>query len=228
MKLPLYLVLLATVSSGFHFGCDGSNNPLTGGTCPAFTPCGGNITGTWHLKSLCNASSPGDAATSSSGCTSILPSVELGAGYNATYTFASDGTFQVSASGTMTETAHYPLACYPSDASASTVCSGIGTDEKRSWQGAADAGQIVSSPTSVSCNTQGSDTCTCRFDLTIFPLTESGTYSVSGSRLTITEAHSPGAGGSAPTPADYCVVGNTLTLSDTSASSSTNVIVMTR
>lgn len=157
--------------------------------------------------------------------------MNIGAGYNATYTFAADGTFSMSISGTMNETLHYPILCFQSDASASTVCAGLGTEMKTMWQGAGDAGPITSSRASVNCNTQGDESCNCDVTVALPTATNRGTYSTSGSKLVVTMTSTsigPDAGVSAPMPSDYCVTGNTLMLSDTSSTDSPSVAVMTR
>jgi hypothetical protein len=85
------------------------------GTCPAFTPCGGSLVGTWHLDSLC-MSPP--LMYSSSTC----PSAQEQIGADGTLTFGADGTLDPT-KAMLTLTVVFPPSCITD----STACDQLGT-----------------------------------------------------------------------------------------------------
>ena len=207
--------------------CDGgSANPgaSVGGACPTFTPCGGNVVGTWRLKSMCIKSTPTDAAIA---CSMQSTGISSTSGYNATYTFSANGTFTGSISGTMTQTLSYPgVACSRSDAGAGQYCADIQQSIQNAYAGAADAGAVSAIKSfSLTCTASGSEACKCDQSLTYSPYTLEGTYTTSGDSITVTMTGVSllgdggiGDGGTGG-PAAYCVSGNTLTLGPTPGSS---------
>jgi len=85
------------------------------GTCPAFTPCGGSLVGTWHLDSLCMSPPfmyPSDSCGSVPG--------ELSA--DGTLTFAADGTFDPT-KAMLTFALVFPPSCIADSA----ACAQLGT-----------------------------------------------------------------------------------------------------
>ncbi len=72
---------------------------------------------------------------------------------------------------------------------------------------AADAG------VSLSCSSNAAGDCTCAESLGGGSKTEDGTYTTTGSTLTMTKTGST----STPNPSDYCVLGTSLTLHTTSS-----------
>jgi hypothetical protein len=225
----LFLVLGIGLSL---FACDGGTKPATsGGSCPAFTPCGGAIVGTWHVKSMCIKNTPKDAA-----CVVQSFGVNPGPGYNATYTFNANGTFTVSISGAMTETFDYPgVACSRTDASAAQYCAGIQQNIQSAFAIVADAGTMLPiKAMSCTCSPSSSEVCECEESVTYTPYTIDGTYTTSRDTITATAMGASYLGdagiGDAGTgsPMSYCVSGNTLTLGPPPGSSEAGVIVLTK
>jgi hypothetical protein len=232
-ELALAVGLVLSLSA-----CDGgSANPgaSVGGSCPALTPCGGNIVGTWRLKSVCIKRAPTDAAIA---CSMQSTGSSMGAGYKATYTFNANGTFTGSFSGSTTQTLNYPgVACSRSDASAGQYCADIQQSIQSAYAAAADAGTVSPITSfSLTCTALGSEVCKCDESLTYDPYTIDGTYTTSGDILTVTMTGVSllgdagiGDGGTGSSLA-YCVSGNTLTWGPApgSADEGEGLIVLTK
>jgi hypothetical protein len=228
MKL-LPLVTLTGVSLAV-LGCGGGTGTpggTLGGSCPSsFTPCGGNLVGTWHLETECTGSS----SSSSVSC----PGISISLGYAATYTFGPTGTFTFSSPGSMSETVRYPAECLHSDAGAVLACADMSSAMQSAAQHAGDAGTSTITFTGGSCSADPSGICVCNESFTYSSTSGTGTYTTSGTKVTISSLSGtgmPDAGaGDAGTslPNDYCVSGNTLMIQATSFSGSTTVIVMTK
>jgi hypothetical protein len=189
-----------------------------GGACPAFTPCGGNLVGTWHLTSECmSATSP------SEGCTFGVTAIDLSA-YKATFTFTASGTVSLSVSGTVAETIRYAPACFGGDASSPQSCANFQQAAVRSWQGEADAGEFPFTLTKFDCVLDSTLACVCNEVMSCVNVTETGRYTTAGTQVTIgalSLSPLPDAGprdAGADDPADYCVSGDTLTLRPTDPS----------
>jgi hypothetical protein len=219
----------------FAIACDGSGSSgaLPGGPCPTFVPCGGNIVGTWHLKSTCIKSAPKDA-----GCSLQSVGFNMGPGYDATYTFNANGTFTASMRGTVQQTLSYPgPACARSDASTAEFCADLQRSIQNAYAASGDAGTLtLIKSLSASCSASGSGDCKCDENFTYNPYSMDGTYATSGDRLTVTMTTVSflGDGGigdaGAGSPVVYCVSGNTLTWGPApeSADEGEGVIVFTK
>lgn len=217
-------------------GCGGSSTNsgglLGGGSCPSsFTPCGGNVVGTWHLKSECMAMS----SSSSSACAGESFSFAPGSTYGITYTFGANGTLSASVSGNMTATLRYPAACLHSDAGAAQACSDLNKILQSSSQQVGDAGTNNIKSLSISCSADSSGTCVCNENIGYSPYSITGSYTTSGTKITITalsvSGMPDGGVGDAGTSSaeDYCVSGSTLMIHSTSSSGgSGSVAVMTK
>jgi len=188
--------------------------------CADFTPCGGNIVGTWRLSSECLRS------VDSSYCQGFAFSMDM-SGSLLTYTFAANGTFAVSFSGSIEEIVRYPIACLYSDAGAAQTCSDLEQGVRQSMQAGADAGTLTVNLTSFTCALDTDQTCVCDEKVTPSTISVAGTYTMSSGQLTMTalsESPMPDGGiGDAGTaaPMDYCVAGNTLRLRSTNSSNAT-------
>jgi hypothetical protein len=211
-----------------------SPGAAVGGSCPAFTPCGGNIVGMWRLKSMCLKSTPTDAAVA---CTvQSMGSPTMGPAFYGTYTFTANGTFAESIGGSETWTLSYPgVACSRSDASAAQYCTDIQQRTQSAYAAAADAGTITPiTSVGFTCTASGSEFCKCDESLTYSPCTIEGTYTTNGDLLTATTTGSSillngGSGdGGTGSPTLYCVSGNTLTLGPSPGSSVEGVIILTK
>ncbi|HEY5247481.1 MAG TPA: hypothetical protein VIJ15_03390 [Dermatophilaceae bacterium] len=200
------------------------------GNCPqtAAAPCGGNLVGTWTLK-VDECIFP-----SSSYCPGLTYSVAPTSSYGAVYTFNANGTLSTSIAGNFIATIRYPPECLSSDAGAAQSC----TDLSNSLQSIAgqlgDAGTDNIMTASYSCSADSSGTCVCNEQVAYTPRILTGTYTTSGTTITVSSLSGPGipdAGsldGSAASPSDYCVSGNTLTLWSTSSSGTTSPTVLTK
>ena len=200
------------------------------GNCPqtAAAPCGGNLVGTWTLK-IDECIFP-----SSSYCPGLTYSVAPTSSYGAVYTFNPNGTLSASIAGNFIATIRYPPECLSSDAGAAQSC----TDLSNSLQSIAgqlgDAGTDNIMTASYSCSADSSGTCVCNEQVAYTPRILTGTYTTSGTTITISALSGPGipdAGpldGGANSLSDYCVSGNTLTLWSSSSSGTTNPTVLTK
>jgi hypothetical protein len=194
-------------------------------TCPTFEACGGDVVGTWYLRSQCLGDSP------ASYCRGYGVTFEAPEGAMV-YTFNADGTFKISRTGVLRETAHYPIDCLHSDASAAQACSDLQDYVRQSLPGIADAGTSTTI-TSFTCSLDSEQACSCSEDLA-GPATEvTGIYSINGNQITATALNAtpmPDGGlgdAGAGQPADYCISGNTFRYGSVS-SSGTVIVTMTK
>lgn len=237
LGFPMRMQSMKLVSV-FVFGllavaCDGGKgNPgiTVGGACPAFTPCGGNIVGTWHLKTEC-----GPPSTTSNACSGQATTLSPGADYNATYNFAANGTLTISFSGTMSATIRYSADCLHSDAGLATACADLQKSMQSAIQVTGDAGaDSLIRNLSFTCATDSAAECLCQESLTYSAVSMTGTYTTSGTQITATltsssflpDGGSPDAGSG--NLIDYCVSGNTLTIGPGAGSTSGSVAVLTK
>ena len=148
-----------------------------------FSACGGNIVGTWHPVTVC-----GSTQSSSSGCQGETSSGNLNT--SGSVVFNSDGTFSINetVSGTATDT--FPKSCLPQFQSCDQV-----------------AAFVSATGPMASCSGDISVSCTCQVTLKEMTVTANGTYTTSGSTVTLMQQGSSGGN-----PASYCVQGNTLTV----------------
>jgi len=228
------LVLVACVALG---GCGSGANKNDGGaggtggtnvgTCSLTAPCGGSLVGTWRLASACGS-------VTSSFCPPSQ-SIDVATTWSdAIYTFAADGTFTWSATGSTSETIRYPVGCLSSivDAGATEACAAYQNLIQTTIQNA-DAGAPITHVTTFTCTMQGSDACLCH-EVISFPTsqTETGMYTTSGTQVTVTVTGGTadaGASGASPSMTAYCVSGNTLTLRGTTTdANSTSQFVLTK
>ncbi len=161
-----------------------------GSSCAQVSPCGGSVTGTWNIVSVCATSGLGtsDAGSTCPGESEQITSLS-GSG---TITFNPDMTYSSDTTASATLTLTIPSSCLT--VGGTTVsCSELQTEVS-----AGDGG-------TVSCNTSGSD-CDCTISQTNHSSVETGTYSVSGSMLELTQT------GSTPSTNTFCVQGNTMYL----------------
>jgi hypothetical protein len=214
-----------TGGSGGGGGGAGTNvdAAVNGISCDPFAACGGNIVGTWRLVSSCGSVSSWPCPSSDR--IAVKSSVTQEA-----YTFASNGTFSVAASGDLTETLVYPPACLGgiTDAGISQACADI---ESAFLTRTGDAGTQMVVVKSASCSAAANDACVCNAVLTTTgsQIATSGSYTTSGNQVTLIASASDGGVRDAGTDAawEYCVSGNTLTL-HTVSSSADGVMTLTR
>jgi len=190
------------VAFALLLACDGSSTkkPFSE-SCPVFSPCGGNLVGSWTIKSMCTDFSK-DTSLSCEGLTvssSLQPS--------GTLTFASDGSYvsQGSVSGSMSTT--YPASCMTN---LGVSCSSL------------NSANNPAKGFSISCGDSTTGDCVCNETLVNKPTSEQGTYAVSGPALSLV------VNGKAQDPSQYCVAGDTLTLQSLASSGATATLVGTR
>jgi hypothetical protein len=162
-----------------------------GGSCGKVQPCGGNVVGSWKASGSC-VNSASFSSVLGMGCVGTTGSAHLSVSgtvnYNADMTYAA----ALTESGTVSIT--LPPACRMQGAITLT-CSQ--TDQQVKANLAASANAAFET---VSCS--GSDaSCTCRVTVTNLPMSDAGTFSTSGTMLTMTSGTT-----------DYCVTGNELHL----------------
>jgi hypothetical protein len=170
-------------------GC-GSSGP----SCPAtFTPCGGDIVGTWTYEAACGANPQLSMA-----CPTATSN--LGTSTTGTIAFTAGGTFTetvtVHDSGTVT----FPVACL----TGITSCAQLDASNNASGL------SIVSS----GCAGTVTESCTCTI-VESGTATLTGTYTTAGNDVTLTVAGNP-----AGTPSPYCATASQLDLAEGSSTGS--------
>jgi hypothetical protein len=183
--------------SGSSSGGTDSGSSSGGGTdggssqCTTVTPCGGSLVGTWHISSVCLATS-GPQSTGCPGET-ITASVTSATG---TVTFDASGNYTSQLAFTLHETAVVPSACL-TQGSTTATCNDLQTRFAQTQSSDAGAATVTCTTTSTGC--------TCDITAPTAPTQSSGTYTTSGNTFTTTSADA-GVGN----PTAYCVQGNTL------------------
>jgi hypothetical protein len=190
--IPVSLAVLVGAS-----GCGGGGG---GGSvrCDAFSACGGSVVGTWNIVKWCVSTT--DAGTtktdaSASSCSTTTNGSTMS--FSGTLTFGTDGTYTMDLR--MTGTAEFT---YSPDCLTGTSCS-----QFTSYLNA-DAG------TSWSCSTGSTGSCTCTETLSDKASRGQGTYTTSGSSISMTSSDL----------SEYCVRGNTLMLHLSSGDNSATLI----
>jgi hypothetical protein len=180
-----------------------------GGSCPKVTGCGGDVTGTWHVTSMCAKASA--AAFESDGGTglpadcsnALLAAINsaVTTPENASIQFTSDGHYAETGTVHLSYTATYTAACMRA-LGASTVdqalCSQVGANASNQNLGSATIDAVT-------C-TLSSGGCACNFSETD-AFDQSGTFVTQGNELAFDSDQ----------PAPYCVQGTTATLSSAAA-----------
>jgi len=185
-------------------GISAASAPTSTADCGSFTPCGGNVVGTWNLVRFCIGTDAFGGTTSlPAECAGIVKSVDVNAAE--TFTFLADGTVTTDAqAGSMAMTYVYTSACLNATSGTSvtaenlvTTCSGLSV-------AFAAAGMTASAGSITPCTASG-DNCVCNLLKDIPQNSATDTYTTSGSNL-ITTASKDGK----VTRDTYCVSGNTL------------------
>ena len=198
----VFVVSVATAACG----SGAKNGAVNGISCDPFTACGGNIVGTWRVVSSCGV-------ISSPACPSSERITAQSSAPQTAYTFAGDGTFTLTASGDLTEALRYPLACLGAitDAGIPQACADIERAFLTPQSG--DAGTQTVEVTSASCAAAANETCACTAVIRYGgPQTTSGSYTTSGSQVTLTAPDGGVRDAGADPVGEYCVSGNSLTL----------------
>jgi hypothetical protein len=174
------LALLGLVVA-FAAGCGGGSDD----SCGRVAPCGGEVVGAWKLSSACSTAPPLPAKLCAA-ATVRHSSFDV----SGTATFGADLSFSLDANASGTIEVSVPTSCL-TFGDATATCAQITPQ--------APAG------VDVQCVESG-DGCLCTFVILAHAVSESGTYSTSGSMLMDTPA------GGAVDQVGYCVAGDRLHL----------------
>ncbi len=193
------------VACGGSSGSGGSNGAGGADHCGSVPACGGsNVVGTWKIVDACESASPGTVSASCPGETAQVGSFSAAG----TITLNADMTYSSSISTSATVVLSIPTSCLPSGG-VSLTCDQLGMAAN-----ALDGGDTTS------CTTSGSN-CNCSVSASSATTTDSGTYAISGTTVTITSATD----GSTST-SGYCIQGNTLHIISLSSTMSAGAMGM--
>jgi hypothetical protein len=175
------------VSAGVLAGCGGD-----GGSCGKVIPCGGAVTGAWKVRGACvNSAAVGGSfmADCPTGKASASPTVTGSYSFNADMTYTS----MLTTGGSVSLT--FPPSCLTMNG-ITVTCSQVHQALQQ---------DLADSPyQSASCS--GSSSCTCKMTLLPQTTAESGTFTQTGTALTLNSDTGSIDGG------EYCVQGNELHL----------------
>ena len=162
-------------------GCSTSSSSSSGGTdCTMFSACGGDVTGTWTLTKACTSGAPNPLATQCPSSTFQI--VETVGG---TINFKSDGTYSANTTSSSAGDFTLPASCLMG-----ATCAQL----QASLNQAGDGG----TGTMGTC-TDAAGGCSCHVTAAGSNSATTGTYSTSGTTITLNNKPSP-----------YCVKGNGL------------------
>jgi len=187
------LATLAVYATGLPVLCIGCSSDAASAepvnACAAFTPCGGDLVGSWNVVARCGSAS---LPALCPGASSAQLNVHSSTG---TYVFDAQGALIAKGSTVATVTAELPVGCL----------------------GSADCPQlqaILSSQTgatSAACSATTAAECSCVLDFASQGKQQS-TYFAKGTKVTITDVLT-----GTSQSASYCVQANTLRLNDGSS-----------
>jgi hypothetical protein len=165
-----------------------------GATCESAMACGGDIVGTWMITSSCLSANGSMFDMTCPNATVSSSNLSV----SGTVTYAADMTYTATTSGSGTVVVGLPASCLVSQG-ITVTCSQLNQ---------AFAADPTLAPPGTSCVDAPGGACDCSVQVTGTPSTETGTYTTTtAGGLTQT------ASGSTPEQDDYCVKGDTLTLS---------------
>ena len=175
-------MLLASLMSCHSRATHGDGGDGGGLACKTISPCGGDVVGVWSVTDSCLSGTDDLSST----CAGL--SADLSLSVSGTTTYNADQTFTATVTGSGTTVYHYPAACIPGTA----TCTQLGQTL-----------MAIGMYSSVTCTTDSGGICNCVAITTVAPTTEMGTYSTSGSTLSVTQN-----GTTSTSP--YCVNGDLL------------------
>jgi hypothetical protein len=191
----LLLTLLSSCGPSSVAGTGSDAGPGGSGAgntdCSTFTACGGDLTGTWNIASICQTITTDPIkAVCPTGSTTYTYSPQ------GSYTFNGDGTASSTLALNATATVQLPAACL----TGATTCDSLAGPMK---QGGGTSVQ------SVTCSGNVSTACTCIMTMAA-QNSESGTYKINGNSVVMTSST-----GMTQTNS-FCVEGNVLKMQGTS------------
>ena len=158
------LAILAIVVAGAVAGGCGGDTASNGGSCGSVAPCGGDITGTWTIASICLPNSSAASVGTCAGTTLQVDSANI----KGTLTFSA-GTYEESVTGgSVVETVTEPMTCLNG-----TACASV----------SGTSGNV-----SGVCAVSGAN-CVCTATVTETVAATSGTYSIAGSMITVSSSN---------------------------------------
>ncbi|HTQ02759.1 MAG TPA: hypothetical protein VMI54_02840 [Polyangiaceae bacterium] len=194
-----------TTSTSGSGGTGGDPVSVMIGNCPDFSPCGGDVVGTWKMSSLCGAS---DTSNAGSGGMAGVPSCATdgtteSANSDVVITFGSDGSY--SAKGTITISLDFTF-------DDTCAMASFGVDAATTCAVLAAAGGSAMTGGSLSCAPKDAD-CSCHFTSDPSETDDEGTYTISGDEVTLNYVETDSDGTTTPymETDPYCVDGDTLT-----------------
>ena len=188
MRSLFFAVLFLALS------CDGSSGGAGNlAACGPFAACGGSLVETWEITGYCS-----DVTSATTGsCTLTMETSNFH--LSGTFTFSNDGSYTSAGTVSGTLGLNYAPGCF---AGTTMSCARISSTTSSS-----DAG------VSLTCTSGSAGDCQCTENIANVPSAEQGTYTTSGTSVTMIKAGST----QTPTQADYCVQGDTLRLRQTSS-----------
>lgn len=206
VRLVRYFIILplVIVPASCDFGDEGADAGAntSGGTqnstvcMEGFTPCGGDLTGTWTVQATCGVTNPADTVNANFAAYPNCSRTCTGAAEttSGTKTYASSGAVTSTEAFQMVETLDLTPTCF-SDVTQTTL-----TDSTCQMA----SSQFDPASTSASCSSTATG---CGCQITQVTNNDATSYQVSGTSLT-----ELGATSAQLTPTfDYCVVGNKMT-----------------
>jgi hypothetical protein len=179
----LFFSLVAALGAA---GCSSGAPSCT----PTFTPCGGNVVGTWVYQTTCGANT-----LTTQSCPS--ESLNLSPNMSGRITFNPDGTFSESVTVDETGTETIPASCLGGVSACTQLDASISL-----------SGITVAQS---SCSGNVAQSCTCTLSET-GSLTQTGTYTTAG-----TDLSTAGSVTQSATPLGYCANGSLLLVGENSA-----------
>jgi hypothetical protein len=164
------------------------------GSCGKVQPCGGDVVGSYNISGACynSASLEMPVIEGCPGATVAITSL----GVTGSATFGADMTYSVSETITATASQTLPASCLTMNGLTLTC---MQVDQLAQQV-------LLSNPAIQSIRCAGSSSCTCTFTLAPMTIAESGTYTTSGTTISLVDS----AGGASSS--EYCVQGNELHL----------------
>jgi hypothetical protein len=175
--------------------CGGDDNKSGGPACNAFTPCGGDVVGTWQVKDSCI-----QGKLTVKDCPTASVTFD-GFKTTGTMTFNADktGTASIATAGAM-------KMALPQSCLAGQTCAAVDAAVKLDL-----ATKPMSEFASVACS--GTDPCTCVYTFKGTPSDDGGSWSTAGTVLT-----------QGTDQVDYCVAGQELKLKSRASGMSTSMM----
>lgn len=165
-----------------------------GGSCGKVQPCGGDVVGNYNFTAACyNSAALGMEAIE--GCPEATVTINS-LGVSGTANFGADMTYSVSQTITASASQTLPAPCL--------TMGGLTLTCQQLDQLAQQL--LLENPSIQSIRCSGSSSCTCTFTLAPMTTNASGTYTTSGTMLTLTSSTGGISGG------PYCVQGDELHL----------------